>query len=74
MKELKLKKGLWEGDVSSLVKRLKQLGKGILSKVNNKLNFYVKQPNLFNYSSLGSSIVESAIRGIIMGLHLSLFE
>lgn len=67
MKEL-----LWEGDISSLVKRLKQLGKGNLPKVNSKLNFYAKQPNLFNYSYLkeikmpcGSGIVESAIRRII---------
>jgi len=67
-----LKKLLWEGDISSLVKRVKQLGKGNLPKVNSKLNFFAKQANLFNYSYLkkikmpcGSGIVESAIRRVI---------
>ena len=67
-----MKKLLWEGNISSLVKRLKELGKGNLPTVNSKLNFYAKQPKLFNYSYLkkikmpcGSGIVESAIRRII---------
>ena len=67
-----MKNLLWKGDISGLVKRLKQLGKGNLPKVNSKLNFYAKQPKLFNYSYLkeikmpcGSGIVESAIRRII---------
>lgn len=67
-----MKKLLWKGDVASLVKRLKELGKGNLPKVSSKLNFFAKQPKLFNYSYLraikmpcGSGIVESAIRRII---------
>ena len=67
-----MKKLLWKGDVTNLVKRLKQLGKGNLPKVNSLLNFFAKQPKLFNYSYLkevkmpcGSGIVESAIRRII---------
>ena len=67
-----LKSLLWKGDITALVKRIKQLGKGNLPRINSLLNFYAKQPNLFRYSYLraikmpcGSGIVESAVRRII---------
>ena len=67
-----LKNLLWNGDITALVKRIKQLGKGNLPKINSLLNFYAKQTNLFRYSYLreikmpcGSGIVESAVRRII---------
>lgn len=67
-----LKKLLWQGDISALVKRVKQVGKGNLPKVNSLLNYFSKRPNLFNYKQLkelkmpcGSGIVESAVRRII---------
>lgn len=67
-----LKKLLWEGDISTLTKQIKKLGKGNLPKVNSLVNYFAKRPNLFNYKYLksinmpcGSGIVESAIRRII---------
>ncbi len=67
-----LKKQLWNGQIAQLSKRVKQLGKGNLPKVNSLLNYFCKRAKLFNYSRLkelnlpcGSGIVESAIRRII---------
>lgn len=67
-----LKNQLWNGQIAALTKRVKQLGKGNLPKVNSLVNYFAKRPKLFNYSRLkeldlpcGSGIVESAIRRII---------
>jgi len=67
-----LKNLLWNGQIEDLVKKIKLLGKGNLPKVNSLVNYFAKQPKLFNYKSLkdqklpcGSGIVESAIRRVI---------
>lgn len=67
-----LKEYLWNGNISALVKRAKELGKGKLPTINSLLGYFSKRPNLFNYKYLreqklpcGSGVVESAIRRVI---------